>query len=142
MNLKQSKTQSIMEKVITGTIEYTVTIEENGEHITEYRSSIDNDLAAFCISQFVMENACVGLKEARKGLKGQVKAMFTKSLEKAIAGREGIKVVTDQLLSMYDEYMASQKEYKDFVTEKGMEDLAVNPVELNEIKSADETNKD
>lgn len=132
-----------MEQTIKGTINYEIKVTDDMVDI-DYDSTIDNDLAAMLISQYVMENVCVGLRESKKQSKGKVQKAVAEKLNHAISGRYGLGTVIDYFLANYEEYKKDMEFLSKITVEQGtLSDEEATKMGLPKIRETkDEQNKE
>lgn len=111
-----------MKKEIKGSIPYTINIDGDKWDIS-YTSSIDNDIAALSISQMLLENFCIELKQQRSTTKFKIKKALGEQLEKCLAAQKGLKIMTDFILPSYETYMDKLQNSDEIKKEEKLTDL-------------------
>jgi hypothetical protein len=94
-----------MSKEINGSIPYTIKISDDGHWNINYESTIENDLVAMSISQFVIESYATSLKSDKKTATGKVKQSLSVRVEKLIQARFGVKLMLDFMQTAYEPFM-------------------------------------
>lgn len=85
---------------IEGTIKYKITLDENGTN-TEYESTLENDIAAMAIAEFVCGEWINHIKEEKSNHEGKVKAKINDRLLKTVQTQKGLKTLGDYAFAMY-----------------------------------------
>ena len=85
---------------IEGTIKYKITLDENGTN-TEYESTLENDIAAMAIAEFVCGEWIKHIKEEKSNHTGKVKAQINERLLKTVQTQKGLKTLGDYAFAMY-----------------------------------------
>lgn len=101
-----------MNKTITGSIPYTLTISDDNDWTIEYESSADNDLASLAIAQRMMEICAVQMRHDRDEAKGRHKKQLAVRLNKIVQSRYGVKLTCDYLQDAYEDYMKAIEQEK------------------------------
>jgi len=102
-----------MQRVIKGTIEYTLTVDDKSTEIV-YESTIDNDLAALCMGKYIMENMTIGLRNQKKVLTGKEKQLISQLLDRTMRGHGSLDDMINYFIDSYNEFI----EYKESEAEK------------------------
>src|ERR1700748_442283 len=93
-------------QVHKGNIEYTLT-QENGEWSIEFESTIENDIAALSIAQYLSENIVAGLSIEKKQLTSvKQKRHLSAIITKGAAARFGLKLMIDYMQPLSYEFQA------------------------------------
>lgn len=102
---------------VKGSIGYTLKQFPNGDWELDYERSIENEMAAMSIAQYIMEHAVATARLGKKKEKGKLKQLISKHLEKYIQAQMGIRILADNIFSAYDSFMEQQaKHEKDMLT--------------------------
>ena len=94
---------------ITGTIEYKITISDNGEIEVEYIPKIEDELASLCISQKTIDSYTWYLNEERKKHSGKNKRAITDVLNDVMKSKLGLNHVVDFMVNNYKAYQEHLK---------------------------------
>jgi hypothetical protein len=99
----EETTQEKTDKTIsmTGQIPYIITVDENKVWSIQYQSTIENDIAALAVAQFVLQNTVASLEVRKKNAKGKELQSMKALLDKSIKARFGIEVVRNYMQALY-----------------------------------------
>lgn len=117
---------------IKGQINYEILVDEDNNWDLTYDSTSQNDLATIAISQFILEEICVGLSLEKKKAKGEVLRHTKVLLDKGINAKFGTALILEYMKTIYVEVSKAEE------NDKKQEIESVN-LELIKTDSADET---
>ena len=86
---------------IEGTIKYKVELNDKGETVLEYESTLENDIAAMAIAEYVCSEWINHIKEEKSNHTGKVKAQINDRLNRTLQVKSGLKTLTDYAFAMY-----------------------------------------
>jgi len=115
---------------IEGTIKYKVELNDKGETVLEYESTLENDIAAMAISEYVCGEWINHIKEEKSNHTGKVRSQINDRLNKTLQVKSGLKTLTDYAFAMY-------KVFKKLGTSADVkEESEVKPIQIgNEINN-------
>ena len=110
---------------ITGTIEYSIVISDNGDVEVEYTPKIEDELASLCISQKTIDSYTWYLNEERKKHSGKNKVAITDVLNEVMRSKIAINRTIDFMVNNYKAYQEHLNPPKLKVTQEQvtMEDI-------------------
>jgi len=117
---------------LKGTIEYTLTLEENNVWKLNYNQTIDNDIASIAISNHVLGILGDKLKLDKQSAKGEEAKFLKQRIDKVVQAKFGLGLMFDYTLKLYDLYKQAMAIKADEAAKKaaeGLEDAKV--IELN-----------
>jgi len=88
---------------IEGTITYKVKQDENGISLS-YESTLENDIAAMAIAEYVCNEWLTLMKEEKSNHKGKVKTQINDRINKTLQVQSGLKTLTDYSFAMYAQF--------------------------------------
>lgn len=86
---------------IEGTIKYKVELNDKGETVLEYESTLENDIAAMAIAEYVCSEWINHIKEEKSNHTGKVRAQINDRLNRTLQVKSGLKTLTDYAFAMY-----------------------------------------
>jgi len=119
---------------IEGTITYKVNQDENGISLS-YESTLENDIAAMAIAEYVCNEWITLMKEEKANHKGKVKTQINDRINKTLQVQSGLKTLTDYSFAMYAQFkkMEEMKSSAD-VQEENDDPKTERLPDVNEIK--------
>jgi len=108
---------------IEGTITYKVKQDENGISLS-YESTLENDIAAMAIAEYVCNEWITLMKEEKANHKGKIKTQINDRLNKTLQVKGGLQTLTDYAFAMYGQFKKMEE----------MKSSADVPEENSEIK--------
>lgn len=107
---------------IKGTIEYTVVQDENGISL-KYESTIENDIAAMAIAEYVSGEWINLIKEEKANHTGKVKAEINDRLNKTLQTKNGLKVLCNYAFALYEQFQKLEQKQEETPAEIKLENL-------------------
>ena len=108
---------------LKGTIDYTLTLEENNVWKLNYNQTIDNDIASIAITQHVLGILEERLRLDKQSAKGKEVGFFTQRIDKVIQAKFGLSLMFDYTIKLYDIYMKGMAAKADEVAKEAAESL-------------------
>ena len=90
---------------LKGTIDYTLTLEENNVWKLSYNQTIDNDIASIAISEHVLGILGDKLEIDKKSAKGKEAKFLQQRIDKVVQAKFGLGLMFDYTIKLYDIYM-------------------------------------
>lgn len=113
---------------LKGTIDYTLTLEENNVWKLNYNQTIDNDIASIAITQHVLGILEERLRLDKQSAKGKEVGFFTQRIDKVIQAKFGLSLMFDYTIKLRDIYMKGIAAKADEAAKKAAESLGENKV--------------
>lgn len=91
-----------------GQIDYTLTINDKGEHGISYKTNLENDIAGLMIAAQVLEHNLVALREGKEGASGHMKKALGKQISKMSVTLADLTILAKSLCDSYEHYKSLQ----------------------------------
>jgi hypothetical protein len=89
---------------IEGTIKYTLTFDEETGSNLEYETSLENDIAAMAITEYVIDQWIDFMKQEKSNHEGKAKSQINARLNKTIQTKQGLKALCDYAFTLYEPF--------------------------------------
>lgn len=111
---------------IEGTINYTLTLEENNVWKLNYNQTINNDIASIAISEHVLAILNDKLKIDKREAKGKEISFLSQRIEKITQAKFGLSLMFDYCIKLYDVYTKGMEAKADEAAKKAAKSLGEN----------------